>query len=151
MCAQFYLTLCNPMDCSLTGSAVHGIFQARILVVNGKSVLPFIIFYSSWSMLLLLYLKRSPNQDHLNFLLGSILNVLYFGFYTYIFDIFNIFVRSVSMLCFIFLIFSYFFFTLWQRSEDYMFMSVSGFSILFHWSMCIFFQQYYVVMITAAL
>ena len=25
------LTLCNPMDCSLPGSSVHGIFQARIL------------------------------------------------------------------------------------------------------------------------
>ena len=24
-------TLCNPMDCSLTGSSIHGIFQARIL------------------------------------------------------------------------------------------------------------------------
>ena len=24
-------TLCNPMDCSLSGSSVHGIFQARIL------------------------------------------------------------------------------------------------------------------------
>ena len=23
------LTLCNPMDCSLTGSSIHGIFQAR--------------------------------------------------------------------------------------------------------------------------
>ena len=23
--------LCNPMDCSLTGSSIHGIFQARIL------------------------------------------------------------------------------------------------------------------------
>ena len=29
--AQSYLTLCNPMDCSLPGSSVHGIFQARIL------------------------------------------------------------------------------------------------------------------------
>ena len=29
--AQLYLTLCNPMDCSLPGSSVHGIFQARIL------------------------------------------------------------------------------------------------------------------------
>ena len=29
--AQSYLTLCNPMDYSLTGSSVHGIFQARIL------------------------------------------------------------------------------------------------------------------------
>ena len=24
-------TLCDPMDCSLTGSSVHGIFQARVL------------------------------------------------------------------------------------------------------------------------
>ena len=29
--AQSRLTLCNPMDCSLPGSSVYGIFQARIL------------------------------------------------------------------------------------------------------------------------
>ena len=29
--AQSCLTLCDPMDCSLPGSPVHGIFQARIL------------------------------------------------------------------------------------------------------------------------
>ena len=28
---QSCLTLCDSMDCSLTGSFVHGIFQARIL------------------------------------------------------------------------------------------------------------------------
>ena len=28
---QSCLTLCNPMDCSLPGSSVHGIFQTRIL------------------------------------------------------------------------------------------------------------------------
>ena len=28
---QSYPTLCNPMDCSLPGSSVHGILQARIL------------------------------------------------------------------------------------------------------------------------
>ena len=28
---HLYLTLCNPMDCSLPGSSVHGILQARIL------------------------------------------------------------------------------------------------------------------------
>ena len=28
---QLCPTLCNPMDCSLPGSSVHGIFQARIL------------------------------------------------------------------------------------------------------------------------
>ena len=34
MCAkslQSCLTLCDPMDCSLTGSSVHGILQAGIL------------------------------------------------------------------------------------------------------------------------
>ena len=31
MCVQSHLTLCDPMDCSLPGSSVHGIFQARIL------------------------------------------------------------------------------------------------------------------------
>ena len=29
--AQLYLTLCDPIDCSLPGSSVHGISQARIL------------------------------------------------------------------------------------------------------------------------
>ena len=28
---QLRPTLCNPMDCSLPGSSVHGIFQARVL------------------------------------------------------------------------------------------------------------------------
>ena len=26
-----YSTLCDPMDCSLPGSSIHGIFQARIV------------------------------------------------------------------------------------------------------------------------
>ena len=29
--AQLCLTLCDPMDCSPSGSSVHGIIQARIL------------------------------------------------------------------------------------------------------------------------
>ena len=29
--AQLYLTLSDPMDCSLPGFSVHGIFQARVL------------------------------------------------------------------------------------------------------------------------
>ena len=28
---QLCLTLCDPMDCNLPGSSVHGIFQARVL------------------------------------------------------------------------------------------------------------------------
>ena len=42
MCAQSSLTLCDPMDCSLPGSSVHWIFQARILkwVAISSSSLP---------------------------------------------------------------------------------------------------------------
>ena len=29
--ALSYPTLCDPMDCTLSGSSVHGIFQARVL------------------------------------------------------------------------------------------------------------------------
>ena len=29
--AHFCLTLCDPVDCSLRGYSVHGIFQPRIL------------------------------------------------------------------------------------------------------------------------
>ena len=29
--AQSCQTLCDPMDCSLSGSSFHGIFQARVL------------------------------------------------------------------------------------------------------------------------
>ena len=29
--AQSYLTFINPMDCSLPGSSVHEIFQAKVL------------------------------------------------------------------------------------------------------------------------
>ena len=29
--AQSHLTLSDPMDCSLPGSSIHGIFQARVL------------------------------------------------------------------------------------------------------------------------
>ena len=35
--AQTCLTLCDPMDCSLLGSSVHGIFQARVLEWVGIS------------------------------------------------------------------------------------------------------------------
>ena len=37
---QSCLTLCDPMDCSLPGSSVYGILQARILLQNGLSCPP---------------------------------------------------------------------------------------------------------------
>ena len=35
MCAQLCLTLCDPMDYSLSGSSIYEIFQARIQGVGG--------------------------------------------------------------------------------------------------------------------
>ena len=32
-------TLCDPMDCSLPGSSIHGIFQARVLCSSSSSLI----------------------------------------------------------------------------------------------------------------
>ena len=37
VCVQLGPTLCNPMDCSLSGSSVHGIVQERILEQVAKT------------------------------------------------------------------------------------------------------------------
>ena len=34
--AQLCPTLCDPMDCSLQGSFIHGVLQARILEIKAK-------------------------------------------------------------------------------------------------------------------
>ena len=39
--AQLCPTLCDPMDCSLPGSPVHGIFQARVLEWGAIAILGF--------------------------------------------------------------------------------------------------------------
>ena len=38
--AQSCPTLSDPMDCSLPGSSVHGIFQARVLVPGASTGVP---------------------------------------------------------------------------------------------------------------
>ena len=40
--AHSCLTLCDPMDCSLPGSSVHGIFQARVLELGAICLLRFL-------------------------------------------------------------------------------------------------------------
>ena len=69
--AQSCPTLCDPMDCSVPGSSVHGIFQARILewVVNSFSRGSFWPrdrnrvsctagrFFTSWAMREALFIK----------------------------------------------------------------------------------------------
>ena len=52
VCAQLCLTLCNLMDCSPSGSSVHGIFQARTLEQDA-------IFYSKGS-------SRPRDQTHVS-------------------------------------------------------------------------------------
>ena len=46
--AQFCLTLSDPMDCSPSGSTVHGIFQAKVLEWGAT------VFSESLHLLLLL-------------------------------------------------------------------------------------------------
>ena len=47
--AQSCPTLSNPMDCSLPGSSVHGIFQARVL--EWAAIALFYVFIPSSSLL----------------------------------------------------------------------------------------------------
>ena len=42
--AQLCPTLSDPMDCSLPGSSVHGIFQARVLELGASALLPYLNF-----------------------------------------------------------------------------------------------------------
>ena len=48
--AQSCLTLSHPIDCSLPGSSIHGIFQARVLEWGANVFLsPFLFLLSAWS------------------------------------------------------------------------------------------------------
>ena len=58
--AQSCPTLSNPMDCSLSGSSVHGIFQARVLL--GSNSFQFIT-----GELMLLFIIPLPNLEKRNF------------------------------------------------------------------------------------
>ena len=49
----------DPMDCSLPGSSVHGIFQARVLEWGA------IAFSSTWGTTLEYTFARSSNQKNL--------------------------------------------------------------------------------------
>ena len=53
--AQSCPTLCDPVDCSLPGSSVHGIFQARVLEWGAIAFSAFLL------LLLLLLLSRFSN------------------------------------------------------------------------------------------
>ena len=48
-------TLSNPKDCSLTGSSVHGIFQARVLEWGAITFSDFKLINSNLSFIYILY------------------------------------------------------------------------------------------------
>ena len=51
--AQPWLTLRDPMDCSLPGSSIHGIFQARVLewgAILGKLLSIFFSVEGNWEL-----------------------------------------------------------------------------------------------------
>ena len=47
--AQSCQTLCGPMDCSLAGSSVHGIFQARVLEWGAIATKKLNVVKDDWS------------------------------------------------------------------------------------------------------
>ena len=50
---QSCLTLCDPMDCSLPGSSIHRIFQARVLEWKSSLVFPILLsssIFLHWSL-----------------------------------------------------------------------------------------------------
>ena len=71
---QSCLTLCDPMDCNLPGSSVHGILQARILewvvrpISRGSSQLrdETCIFYVSCIGRRVLYHQRHLGSPYMN-------------------------------------------------------------------------------------
>ena len=60
--AQSCPTLRDPMDCSLPGSSVHGIFQARVLEWGA------IAFFDTYALIYSICLSLS---DLLHFVIGS--------------------------------------------------------------------------------
>ena len=53
--AQSCPTLCDPMDCSLSGSSIHGIFQARVL-----EWLAALFYRYAWASLIAQLVKNLP-------------------------------------------------------------------------------------------
>ena len=66
MCTQSCVTLCNPMDCSLPGSSVHGILQVRTLQWVAISLLLltkcFICYLVDIIYGVVVYLELSPTS-----------------------------------------------------------------------------------------
>ena len=62
--AQSCLTLSDPMDCSLTGSSVHGIFQARVLEWSAIAFKAFIILLLQKKVIGTQILRGSSHKEN---------------------------------------------------------------------------------------
>ena len=62
--AQLYLTLCDHMDCSLPGSSIHGIFQARVLEWVAISFSSFQMVSSRNSDIFVCLIQASLSSPH---------------------------------------------------------------------------------------
>ena len=58
--AQSCLTLRDPMDCSLRGSSVHGIFQARVLELGATAFSWDRGYVGSLNSSIFMYAQNSP-------------------------------------------------------------------------------------------
>ena len=60
-------TLSDPMDCSLPGSSVHGIFQARVLEWGAIAFSELIILYIKYVHVLVcqLYINKTVSKKEL--------------------------------------------------------------------------------------
>ena len=82
--AQSCPTLSNPMDCSLPGSSVHGIFQARVLEWGA---IAFSAGNAKSTLLTIGFVQYSVADTFLktNILINSVIEVLISPFYTKIY------------------------------------------------------------------
>ena len=78
--AQSYSTLCHPIACSLPGSSVHGILQARILEWVAIS---FSINYLGRGLIHMIFVKIYLNATFKAYLMENKINfyVFFIGYY----------------------------------------------------------------------
>ena len=69
---QLCLTLSDPMDCSLPGSSVHGIFQARVLELGAIAFVNYLMLIDFLQLNMVLpIIVNSPSRPRKG---GAVLN-----------------------------------------------------------------------------
>ena len=89
--AQLCLTLSNPMDCSLPGSSIHGIFQARVLewgAIAFSDVYIYHIFFSH------LTVDRHIGYFHMLATVSSAATLSYMYLFELLYFFFQIFTQA---------------------------------------------------------